>query len=155
MRERRGLEAEIRETLGEFEAAYERRDMDRLMTLFSTNTELLVAGSHGVERRVGADEVKVHFEREWAHTKPAALGLRGATISHAGPVAMVDAETTLRLGAEAGKGYTQLKAGLEKHEGRWVFKQMQLTPAPRPKVRASTRAAAEAHAKGATLKAKR
>jgi len=122
-------EAEVKATLSEFAAAYEKHRLDKLMSLFAPDSDVTIIGARAGEKGVGAAQIKAQFEHDWAQHQTEAVKFGQTTISQAGSVAFVAADTTMHIkaGAAEEKLQARLTAGLEKRGDRWLFSQMHLS----------------------------
>jgi len=122
-------EAEVKATLKEFAAAYEKHRLDKLMSLFAPDSDVTIIGAGAGERRVGARQIKAQFEQNWSQHQAGAVKFGRTSISQAGSVALVAADTSMLVNAGAAEEKLQarLTAGLEKRGDKWLFSQMHLS----------------------------
>jgi ketosteroid isomerase-like protein len=118
-------EAAVLAVLEQVRQAYTQRDMQRALSLFPPDPDVVLIGTGADEQRVGLGEIQRQFERDWAQSESAALEWGGgASVSAAGPVAWVvlpHALVRVTTGGQSMELPLRLSAVLEQRGGRWLF----------------------------------
>ncbi|MEE9379230.1 MAG: nuclear transport factor 2 family protein [Candidatus Lokiarchaeia archaeon] len=120
------IEEEITEVIKKFAEAYEKKDLDTALSFFAPDPNVVVYGSGVDEKRIGLDEIRAQFERDFAQTEAASLEYDWKSISGSEPFAWLAADVTFKATTQGQemtfKGrYTSL---FEKREDKWLILQM-------------------------------
>ncbi|MFA5354995.1 MAG: nuclear transport factor 2 family protein [Thermodesulfovibrionales bacterium] len=116
-------EGEIMAMLRDFTDAYEKRDMERLLSCFAPDPDVMIIGTGPDEKRVGPGEIRAQVERDWQQSESVRLEFGRTSISASGSIAWVAADLTFHAQAE-GKRIVmtgRLTAVLEKRGDRWLW----------------------------------
>ena len=156
MKDDKQLKAEIKATIGEFAAAYEKRRLDKLAPLFAPDSRVVTLGANAAELEANVTDLKAAFQHEWANHNAEAMRFGAEKISAEGSRAYVEADAILYR--EAGSRHEAVKAkftaGLERSGDKWQFNQMHFSlPAEEAAAHASAGHAAAHAAKGYTAAA--
>ncbi len=84
----------VRDALAEFCAAYEARDIDRVMQRYSESIKPTVFGLGHGDRSVGRDEIRAQVARDWETTQSAALRIGWNDVVVVGNYAAILGECT-------------------------------------------------------------
>lgn len=105
--------------------AYRARDIAGVMACFVPDADVVMYGTGADEKRVGLEQIRFQAERDWAQSDEVSLKLDWVSVSAAGNVAWVAADTTLavRVGDEALSFPARTTAVLEKRDGAWLLAQ--------------------------------
>lgn len=126
-------EAAVRAVVNKFMAAYEKRDIQGLMSLLSPDDDIFLFGTGIDEKRIGREEFKFQATRDWSQTEALAFNFTSHHISAAGPVAWIASEG-LGQGKVGGQKFEfplRMTAVLEKRGGEWYLAQSHISlPAP-------------------------
>ena len=126
-------EAAVVAVMNKFTTAYQKRDMEGLMSTISPDDDVFLFGTGIDEKRTGQDEFRFQAERDWAQTEALAFSLAWHKISAAGSVAWVAAEG-LGKGKAGGQEFEfpmRMTAVLEQRGDKWLLAQFQISlPAP-------------------------
>jgi uncharacterized protein (TIGR02246 family) len=123
--------AAVMAVLNRFCEAYVTRDVDRLLSLFAADDDVLVIGTGQDERRVGRPAIRAQVERDWAQSDACRFHWTWHSVSAAGPVAWLAAEGDIdaQVGEQHATLPVRLTCVLEKRAGEWLFVQFH-TSAP-------------------------
>lgn len=126
-------EAGVMAVLDNFMTAYERRDIQGLMSSMAPDEDLFMFGTGIDEKRIGREQVKYQAERDWAQTEALTFKFTSNHISASGPVAWVASEG-LGQGAAGGRKFEfplRMTAVLEQRGDKWYLAQAHISlPAP-------------------------
>ena len=84
----------VRDAVAEFCAAYESRDLDRLLQCYSETIKPTVFGLGQGDRSVGRDEIRAQAARDWESTQAATLAIGWNDVVVAGNYAGILGECT-------------------------------------------------------------
>jgi len=98
-------EAAIKKVIDKFLEAYQKRDLESLMSVLLEDADQIMYGTGADEKRIGKDQIKLQAQRDWAQTDEIAFSFPWVQISAQGSVAWV-----------AGDGTGQGKAGGQKFQ---------------------------------------
>lgn len=118
-------EAAVRETFTRFLRAYEDRDLNGVLSLFTLDPDIVFFGTGADEKRIGPNELRLQIERDFAQSESATFALAWYSISALGPVAWVATDGVGRARVE-GRDISfplRITAVLEKREDKWLFVQ--------------------------------
>ena len=126
-------EVAVMNALNKFMESYQKRDIEGVMSAFSPDDDQVMFGTGADEKRIGRDQIKAQFERDWAQTETLNFNFTWLPISAAGPVAWVAAEG-LGQGKAGGQEFAfpfRMTAVLEQRGNEWLMVQSHLSlPAP-------------------------
>ncbi len=126
-------EAAVSAAFNNFLAAYQARDMDRMMACVAPDENAVLFGTGADERRIGPDELKYQAERDWAQTDALGFNIGWHSVSASGSVAWIAAEGTGqgRAGGQAFEFPFRLTAVFEQRGDQWLLVQSHFSlPAP-------------------------
>ena len=119
-------EAAVIAVLKEFAEACTRRDLDSALSLFDTDSDVVVIGTGADEKRVGQAEIKAQLERDMSQSKAFSMEIGWNSVSAMGSVAWVVADSMVRAtvsGKEIGFPL-RTSAVLERRGNKWLLMQM-------------------------------
>lgn len=93
-------EKEVMAVLNKFAESYSKRDLEGLMSLIASDADGVLIGIGSDEKRVGLDEMKIQFEHDWSEFEAASIIFNRVSISAAGAVAWVAADTLFKMTIE-------------------------------------------------------
>lgn len=111
--------------LSRFSDAYDRRDLDELLSLFAPDADVVFIGTGPDERRVGRTEIQAQAERDWAQSEAGGFHWTWHSVSAAGSVAWLAAEGTIHATVR-GQDMSlpmRLTSVLERRGDKWLFVQ--------------------------------
>jgi len=115
----------VMNVMNQFAEAFSKRDLEATLLLFAPDTDVAFIGTGGDEKRIGPDEIKTLFERDFAQFEDASLKIGSHSVSAVGSVAWVVADLILR--ANTGSREINLQARstavLERRGDRWLIVQ--------------------------------
>jgi uncharacterized protein (TIGR02246 family) len=123
------MSAEIetaREVEGAIEAmvrAYNARNLSDVMACFARDSDAVLYGTGGDEKRVGPDEIRFQVERDWGQAESLELAFASRSIGAAGDVAWaaLDGAFNLRAGGQALTLPARVSLVFEKRDGKWLI----------------------------------
>lgn len=118
-------EKAVKAVLDKFAESYARRDLNSAMSLIAPDADVVIYGTGADEKRVGPEEIKAQFERDWAQIEEPALEYKWISISAAGNVAWaaIDAVFKGKMDGRNLKFQSRVTEVLEKREDRWLIVQ--------------------------------
>ena len=120
------IEAEVMAVMNQYNAAYVRRDIAGLLALFATDADIVNIGTGKDEKRIGLEELRVQFERDFAQSGAVSIEYRWYSVSAAGSVAWVAADCVAQVQIPGVSEMTlpmRSTTVLEKRDGRWLIVQ--------------------------------
>jgi len=118
-------EAGVMSTLNRFIEAIASRNTDSVLSCFAPDPDLVLIGSGVDEKRLGPDELRAHFERDWGQSEAISVELGWTSVSAAGSVAWVAGDAIVYAKASGQEislpGW--FTAVLEHREGGWLLMQ--------------------------------
>ena len=120
-------EAAVLAVLDKFAERYSKRDLDGVMALFAPDPDLVLIGTGADETRIGFDEARAQFERDWSQSDAVSMKLDPRSVSAGGSVAWIVADMTNRgviSGQDVTVGPLRVTTVLEQREGRWLIVQI-------------------------------
>ena len=90
-------EAAVMTVIKQWWDAFTKRDIDRIMTFFASDPDLVVIGTGGDEKCIGLPDLRRILSRAFAQFKDASVTLGWHSVSTAGPVALVSADVILTM----------------------------------------------------------
>jgi len=111
--------------LNKFTEAYAKRDMAGLLALFAPDPDVVLIGTGVDEKRTGLQEIKAQVERDWSQAEAASFELSECSVSAAGPVAWVVADSiaNVKIGGNEISLTGRFTAVLEKRGDSWLIMQ--------------------------------
>lgn len=113
--------AGVQRVIDEVAEAFESRDIDKMMSLFSDDDDLVVIGTGADERKVGKAEARSLFKRDWAQSEASSIIYNWTVVSSAGGVAWaaVDGSVYARVGQREIHLPIRMSLVLKKSGARW------------------------------------
>lgn len=115
--------AAVLDTVHQFLAAYEAKDVDGVMAHIAPDDDVVLIGTGADEVRIGPDQARMQVERDYEQTDKIAMRLKDPMVSARGPVAWMWGEVTFD-GIADGEAFTipgRMTAVFEERDGRWVM----------------------------------
>ncbi len=115
--------SEVEKTLDGVAEAFEDRDLNKMMSLFSASGETIAIGTGADEKKIGAEEIKSLFKRDWAQSEASSIVYNWRTATIEGSIAWATAESTFyaRVGSREMHIPTRITAVMRKSNGRWMI----------------------------------
>ena len=88
-------EAGVQRVIDQVAEAFEERDIEKMMALFSDGDDLVVIGTGADERKVGKAEARSLFKRDWAQSEASSIIYNWKQVSITGDVAWATADATV------------------------------------------------------------
>ena len=125
MKPTKEAESEIQRVLDEVAGAFEDRNLHKMMSLFSTSDETVALGTGADEKKIGVEEIKSLFKRDWAQSEASSIVYNWKTITVEDQIAWATAEATFyaRIGTREMHIPTRMTLVLKKTDGKWVIVQ--------------------------------
>ncbi len=116
-------EGEVIASLRGFFEAFEKRDMERILSCFAPDPDVMMIGTGADEKRVGLQEIRTQIERDWRQSESAAIKPERTSVSASGAVAWVAADLSLQARVKGREIVMpgRLTVVMEKREGRWLW----------------------------------
>jgi ketosteroid isomerase-like protein len=73
-------EKAIMAVLEEFADSYAKEDLKTIMSLVSTDDDIVMYGTNADEKRIGFEEIKAQFERDWSQIEEPAFEYKWISI---------------------------------------------------------------------------
>jgi ketosteroid isomerase-like protein len=110
-------------TLDKIAEAFEERDLDKMMSLFSTDEDMVVIGTGADEKRIGKSEVRSLFKRDWSQSEASSIGYNWKSISAEGKFAWAAVEATVyaRIGSREIHLPSRLTIIMKKSGKEWLI----------------------------------
>ncbi len=118
-----GTEKGVNSTLDKVAEAFEERDLDKIMSLFSPDEDIIVIGTGADERKVGKNEVRSLFKRDWSQSEASSIVYTSKAIFFEGKIAWAIAETAFyaRIGSREIHLPTRLTIIMKKMDKKWLI----------------------------------
>jgi ketosteroid isomerase-like protein len=115
----------VKNVLEEWADSYAQRDIQRLLSLITPDTDMVMYGTGADEKRIGLNGIQIQAERDWAQTDAATFTFGEPIISAAGAVAWMAAECTFQVevGGESMAFPGRFTGVFEKRNGKWLVAQ--------------------------------
>jgi ketosteroid isomerase-like protein len=119
-------EKEVMAILNTFNELYSKQDLEGLLSLFSQKADPILFGIEPDEKRIGLDNIKLHFKLDWTEFEFASVDYTWSYVSSIGNVAWVASDLHMKI-IEKGLSlvfpcfFTMI---LEKQEGKWSIVHM-------------------------------
>ena len=119
------IEKAVKTILDKFAESYARCDLKSAMSLIAPDADVVIYGTGAEEKRIGPEEIKTQFERDWAQIEEPALEYKWISISAAGNVAWaaIDAVFKGNVDGHNLKFQSRITKVLEKRGDRWFIVQ--------------------------------
>jgi ketosteroid isomerase-like protein len=110
-------------TLDKIAEAFEERDLDKMMALFSTDEDMVVMGTGADEKRVGKSEVRSLFKRDWSQSEASSIEYNWKSISAEGKFSWAAVEATVyaRIGSREIHLPSRLTIIMKKSGKEWLI----------------------------------
>jgi ketosteroid isomerase-like protein len=124
MMKERSLKEEVRATMAEFAAAFEKGQVERLASMLAPETRLYLTDAKGTEEIIGAAAASSKLG-EYKEHRGNRLAFKKALVLQEGRSAYFDAQFEGHQAAKYGAAApAKLTAELERHGEQWQVKQM-------------------------------
>lgn len=116
-------EKAIMAVLEEFAESYAKQDLKTIMSLVSTDDDIIMYGTNADEKRIGFKEIKAQFERDWSQIEEPAFEYKWISISASGNVswAAIDAVFKAKLSGQNLNFPLRVTKILEKKGDKWLI----------------------------------
>jgi len=113
----------VQSTLDKVAEAFEERDLDKMMSLFSTDEDIIVIGTGADEKKVGKSEARSLFKRDWSQSEASSIVYNWKSISAEGKFAWATVEATFyaRIGSREIHLPTRITIILKKLGKEWLI----------------------------------
>lgn len=115
-------QAAVEATLQQWKDVYSQQDVDGALAVIAPDADVVGIGTGPDEWRVGPEEFRAQFERDFAQSEALSVDYEPLVVSEAGPVAWAADRATVQARIE-GQDLTltgRFTAVLEQREGRWL-----------------------------------
>jgi len=114
---------EVQTILDKVAEAFEERDLDKMMSLFSNDEDMIVIGTGADEKRLGKSEVRSLFKRDWSQSEASSIVYNWKSISTEGKFAWAAIEATVyaRLGSREIHLPSRLTIIVKKSGDKWLI----------------------------------
>lgn len=123
-------EAKVMGALNDFMDAWELRDVEEIMSHFSTSPTLSLYGTGADEKRVGRDEVREQLARDFAQSESLSATLDWNLVGMSDNVAWIASDITIRYKVAGHDEITfpaRLSTVVQNYNGRWLFEHFHLS----------------------------
>jgi ketosteroid isomerase-like protein len=119
------IEAAVKAVLGKLAEGYAKRDLALLRAVFASDPDVVMYGTGADEKRVGLAEIEAQAERDWSQSESVSLTYGWTSVSAAGSVAWVAADTVfnVKAGGQAMSLHGRFTFVLEKRGEQWLIVQ--------------------------------
>jgi len=116
-------QSEVLAALQRMTDAYQKRDLEAVMSAFGSDPDVMIFGTGADEMRRGKDAIRTQVQRDWDQSDELSMALRWGPVSAAGDVAWAWAEGSFdfRAGDVEGSLPARLSAVLERRDGQWLI----------------------------------
>ena len=123
MKADRKTEAVVMNVIEQWWDTFAKRDIDRIMTFFAPDPDVVVIGTGGDEKCIGLPDLRRILSRAFAQFEDASVTLGWHSVSTAGPVALVSADVILTMKTNNRQIIEQLRltVALEQRGDNWVI----------------------------------
>jgi len=113
----------ILSTLDMVAEAFEERDLDKMMSLFSTEEDTIIIGTGADEKRVGKSEARSLFKRDWSQSDASSIIYNWKAISAEGKFtwAAIEATVYARIGSREIHLPSRLTIIMKKSGDKWLI----------------------------------
>ena len=117
------IEKEVKDWLNAYAKAYEKKDLNALMSMISTDPKTVLMDSGPQGRRVGPDEIKSAYQAEFGQVQSVIMDYKWLYAGSKGDVAWFATELIAQvdLGKEKFQVPGRWSGVLEKQGGKWVI----------------------------------
>ncbi len=114
---------EILETLDQYSATYAEHDLDGILALFAPDPDIVVIGTGADEKRIGIEEVRQQFERNFNETEASSITWGWQHVSIVDGMAWVaaDAVIAVRVAGKDTRFPIRMTIILEQRHGFWLW----------------------------------
>ncbi len=125
-------ETKVKSALDHFMKAYEKKDVNGIINLFSNKPGVVFIGTGSDEKCLGLDKLKNQFERDFIQSEKVHVSQKWETVSVLGQVAWLAAEVDFKtkIKGKAKEFLTRLSAVLENQDEQWRFIHMHISLPP-------------------------
>jgi ketosteroid isomerase-like protein len=125
-------ETKVKSALDHFMKAYEKKDVNGVIGLFSNRPGVVFIGTGCDEKCLGLDKLKNQFERDFVQSEKVHVSQKWETVSVLGDVAWLAAEVDFKtkIKGKSKEFMTRLSAVLEHREEQWRFVHMHISLPP-------------------------
>jgi len=118
-------EAEVMSVINQFVESFNKRDVDRCLSFFAPDPDLVFIGTGKDEICIGLTELKAEIERAFNQSKQSSIHLGWYSVSAAGSVAWVAADATIKAQvSEKELSFpVRFTIVLEQRGGKWLIVQ--------------------------------
>jgi ketosteroid isomerase-like protein len=118
-------EAAVKAVLDKLVESYTRRDLALLRSCIASDPDVVMYGTGADEKRLGLAQVELQAKRDWSQSDETSLSFSWISISAAGPVAWVAADTdfNLKAGGQSFNLPARTTFVLEKRGDKWLIMQ--------------------------------
>jgi uncharacterized protein (TIGR02246 family) len=123
------IEAEVMAVITRFLETYTRHDVEGVLALLAPDPDVTLIGTGADEKIVGIEKARKQIKRDYEQAGDISIKLGPVSISAAGPVAWVYADSTwqVKLGGQEMKYECRWTLVLEKRQGNWLIVQSHLS----------------------------
>jgi class 3 adenylate cyclase/ketosteroid isomerase-like protein len=116
-------EAAVLDVLNRFAQWYAQHDVDKLMSLYAPDPDLLTIGTGIHEKSVGPEQLRRKFEVDLAQAESVSMETRWVSVSAADSVAWAACEWLVRWKARGSEGSSVMRETfvLERRDGKWLI----------------------------------
>jgi ketosteroid isomerase-like protein len=124
------IENAVARTVDELIRDFESRDIEAILSHYSSSPTLSIFGTGADERAVGKDQLRAGFEHDMAQSGDVRFDVTWQLVGGSGSVAWVAAEITFNVEVP-GRGEisfpARFTAVLQDYDGRWLIEQSHLS----------------------------
>ena len=123
MKPTRKDEADILATLDRYSRAYAKHDLVGILGLFAQDSDVVLIGTGADEKRIGFEEVKAQFERNFGETETSTIAWRWHKVSILREMAWVAADAAIEVIVQGRKTQFPIRMTivLERRDGSWLW----------------------------------
>lgn len=123
MKPTKEIESKVLSILDMVAEAFEERDLDKMMSLFSTDDDIVVIGTGADEKKIGRSEIKSLFKRDWAQSEASSIVYNWRSIFAEENLAWATIEASFyaRVGSREMHLPTRLTIILKKYADDWLI----------------------------------
>ncbi len=120
------IESEVMDVLNQSLECYKNKDLDRMVSLFAPDADVMCFGTGKDEKCVGIEEIRAQFERDFSQCDTISCELGWHIISAAGTVAWVAADYLVRATVNGQKEEMAMRVSvvLEQKGRKWLIMHM-------------------------------
>jgi uncharacterized protein (TIGR02246 family) len=115
--------AEVLETLDRYSATDACHDLDGILALFAPGPDIVLLGTGADEKRIGFDQVKQQFERNFDETEASTITWGWRHVAVVGSMAWVAADAVIaaRVAGKDMRFSIRMTIVLEHRDGAWLW----------------------------------